>query len=129
MLWSHVSARRHDRRVGQCFRACNPSCRVVAVEPSEPCTLMCGEVGRHLIEGISDGFVPGIVARHRSLIDQIVAIDSRAAIAEIRQLAGEHGLFVGPSSGANLLAARQLRADQPGLRVTSKWVVYEKATS
>ena len=27
-----------------------------------------------------------------------------------------HGLFAGPSSGANLLAARQLRAEQPGLR-------------
>ena len=44
--------------VGQCFRERNPSCRVVAVEPNESCTLMCGEIGRHLIEGISDGFVP-----------------------------------------------------------------------
>jgi cysteine synthase len=102
--------------VGQCFRARNPSCRVVAVEPSESSTLMCGEVGQHLIEGISDGFVPGIVARHRKLIDQIVAIDSSAAIAEMRRLARRYGLFVGPSSGANLLAARQIRAEQPGLR-------------
>ena len=38
--------------VGQCFRERNPSCLVVAVEPNESCTLMCGEVGRHLIEGI-----------------------------------------------------------------------------
>lgn len=45
--------------VGQCFRTANPSCRIVAVEPSESCTLLCGEVGQHLIEGISDGFVPG----------------------------------------------------------------------
>jgi hypothetical protein len=44
--------------VGQCFREHNPACRVVAVEPNESCTLMCGEVGRHLIEGISDGFRP-----------------------------------------------------------------------
>jgi cysteine synthase A len=102
--------------VGQCFRARNPSCRVVAVEPSESCTLLCGEVGQHLIEGISDGFVPGIVARHRHLIDQIVAIDSTAAVAEMRRLARYHGLFAGPSSGANLLAARQLQAEQPGLR-------------
>jgi cysteine synthase len=102
--------------VGQCFRARNPACRVVAVEPSESCTLLCGEVGQHLIEGISDGFVPGIYARHRHLIDQIVPIDSGAAIAEMRRLAREHGLFVGPSSGANMLAARQLRAEHPGLR-------------
>src|SRR5262245_26635691 len=44
--------------VGQAFRAVNPACRVIGVEPNESCTLMCGEVGKHLIEGISDGFVP-----------------------------------------------------------------------
>ncbi|HEY7143321.1 MAG TPA: pyridoxal-phosphate dependent enzyme [Streptosporangiaceae bacterium] len=83
--------------VGQCFRARNASCQIVAVEPSESCTLLCGEVGRHLI-------------------DHVVAIDSRAAIGEMRRLAREHGLFAGPSSGANLLAARRLRASQPALR-------------
>ncbi len=102
--------------VGQCFRERNPSCRVVAVEPNESCTLMCGEVGRHLIEGIADGFVPGIFARHRHIIDEIVAVDSGAAISEMRRLAREFGLFVGPSSGAHLVAARELRARHPGLR-------------
>jgi cysteine synthase A len=34
----------------------------------------------------------------------------------MRRLASQHGLFAGPSSGANLLAARQLWAEQPGLR-------------
>jgi cysteine synthase len=102
--------------VGQCFRERNPSCRVVAVEPSESCTLMCGEVGRHLIEGIADGFVPGIFARHRHIIDEIVPVDSDAAIAEMRRLAREFGLFVGPSSGAHLLAARELPARYPALR-------------
>ena len=38
--------------VGRAFRAVNPRCRVVAVEPNESCTLMCGEVGRHLIEAL-----------------------------------------------------------------------------
>ena len=82
--------------VGQCFRERNPSCKVVAVEPNESCLLMCGEVGRHLIEGISDGFVPGIFARHGHIIDEIVAVDSDAAISEMRRLAREFGLFVGP---------------------------------
>jgi cysteine synthase len=36
--------------------------------------------------------------------------------AKIRRLARESGLFVGPSSGANLLAARELRARDPALR-------------
>jgi cysteine synthase len=102
--------------VGQCFRERNRSCKVVAVEPNESCLLMCGEIGRHLIEGISDGFVPGIFARHGHIIDEIVAVDSDAAISEMRRLAREFGLFVGPSSGAHLLAARELRARHPHLR-------------
>ena len=102
--------------VGQCFREHNPACRVVAVEPNESCILMCGEVGRHLIEGISDGFVPGIFARHRDMIDEIAAVDSELAISEMRRMAREFGLFVGPSSGAHLVAARELRAREPGLR-------------
>jgi len=97
--------------VGQAFRAVNPTCRVIAVEPNESCTLMCGEVGRHLIEGIADGFVPGIIARHRNEIDAMVPIDSERAIAEMRRVAREYGLFVGPSSGAHLLAARALREE------------------
>ena len=66
--------------------------------------------------GIVDGFVPGIFARHRHIIDEVVAVDSDAAIGEMRRLARELGLFVGPSSGAHLLAARQLRARNPDLR-------------
>ena len=95
--------------VGQAFREVNPACQVVALEPDESCTILCGEVGKHLIEGISDGFVPGIVQRHRDEIDRVVAVDSREAIEEMRRLAREHGLFVGPSSGAHMIAARRLR--------------------
>jgi cysteine synthase A len=95
--------------VGQAFKAVNPDCKVIALEPNESCTILCGEVAKHLIEGIADGFVPGIIARHRNEIDGFVAIDSDAAIEEMRQLAGHHGIFVGPSSGAHLMAARDLR--------------------
>jgi cysteine synthase A len=99
--------------VGQAFRDANPACAVIGVEPNESCTLMCGEVGKHLIEGIADGFVPEIIARHRGEIDALVPVDSDASIAEMRRLAREHGLFVGPSSGANLVAARQWRHTHP----------------
>jgi cysteine synthase A len=99
--------------VGQAFRAVNPRCDIVGVEPNESCTLMCGEVGKHLIEGIADGFVPGIVARHRAFIGELVAVDSEAAIGEMRRMARRFGLFVGPSSGANLVAAQAYRAAHP----------------
>jgi cysteine synthase A len=97
--------------VGQALKAANPDCMVVALEPAESCTILCGEIGKHLIEGISDGFVPGIVARHRGELDRVVAVDSVTAVAEMRRLAREHGIFVGPSSGAHLVAARRLRAE------------------
>lgn len=99
--------------VGQALRSLNPECRLVAVEPSESRTLERGEVGKHLIEGISDGFVPGIIDRHRSEVDELIAVDSAAAVAEMRRLAREHGLFVGPSSGAHLVAAREHRQNHP----------------
>jgi cysteine synthase len=100
--------------VGQAFRAVNPDCRIVAMEPEESCTILCGEVGKHLIEGIADGFVPGIITRHRDLVDDFVAIDSPDAVDQMRRLARDHGLFVGPSSGAHLLAAKRIR-DRYGL--------------
>jgi cysteine synthase len=101
--------------VGQAFRAANPAVRLVGVEPDESCTLACGETGRHAIEGIADGFVPGIVSRHRHLIDDIVAVSSEDAVAAMRHLVRRHGLLVGPSSGAHYVAAQRLRRTEPDL--------------
>jgi cysteine synthase len=53
--------------------------------------------------------VPGIITRHRGDIDALVSVDSEQAIAEMRRLAKQFGLFVGPSSGAHLVAARTLK--------------------
>jgi cysteine synthase A len=101
--------------VGQAFREVNPSVRLFAVEPSESKTLLCGEIGQHLIEGISDGFVPGIFERHESLVDTTLSVESEEAVETMRWLAKRHGLFVGPSSGANLIAARRVRETYPKL--------------
>jgi cysteine synthase A len=102
--------------VGQAFREANPNVNLFAMEPSESATIMCGEVGEHLIEGISDGFVPGIFERHRRLVDTALTVDSEEAVKEMRRLAKQYGLFVGPSSGANLLAARKVKAAYPELK-------------
>ncbi len=42
-------------------------------------------------------------------------MDSEEAVEEMRRLAREHGLFVGPSSGANLIAAKKVRESYPDL--------------
>jgi cysteine synthase len=101
--------------VGQAFRAVNPDVLVVGLEPGESRTICCGEIAMHAIEGISDGFVPGIIARHRSEISEFVSVSSEDALAEMRRLAHDHGIFVGPSSGAHMLAAKTLRDRRPDL--------------
>jgi len=101
--------------VGQAFREVNPDVKLFAMEPSESSTILCGEIGDHLIEGISDGFVPGIFERHRGLVDEALTVDSEEAVEEMRRLAKSYGLFVGPSSGANLIAARRVRGVYPDL--------------
>lgn len=101
--------------VGQAFRAVNPKVRLFAMEPHESCTILCGEVAKHQIEGISDGFIPGIFARHRDLIDSVLSVTSSEAVAGMHYLAHRHGLFCGPSSGAHLIAAKRLRETHPEL--------------
>jgi cysteine synthase A len=95
--------------VGQAFRDANPNVLLVALEPSESCTIQCGDTGLHRIEGIADGFIPTIYQRHQSLVDRVMAVHSDDAVSEMRRLARTHGLLVGPSSGANMVAARRLR--------------------
>jgi cysteine synthase A len=102
--------------VGQAFREVNPDVKLFAMEPSESSTILCGEVGDHLIEGIADGFVPGIFERHGRLVSETLTVDSEEAIHAMRGLAQQYGLFVGPSSGANLLAARKVKEAFPDLR-------------
>jgi len=99
--------------VGQAFREVNPEVLIVALEPSESCTIQCGDTGLHQIEGIADGFIPPIYRRHQSLVDRVVSVHSDDAVTEMRRLAREHGLLVGPSSGANMIAARRLRDELP----------------
>jgi len=95
--------------VGQAFKAANPKCKVIALEPAESCTILCGEICKHLIEGIADGFIPGIVTRHHHELDGVIDVSSEESIAEMRRIARVHGIFVGPSSGAHMIAAKRLK--------------------
>jgi cysteine synthase A len=101
--------------VGQAFRKVDPDVKLFAMEPSESATILCGEVGDHLIEGIADGFVPSIFERHGRLVSETLTVDSEEAVDAMRYLAKQYGLFVGPSSGANLIAAKTIKAAHPEL--------------
>lgn len=96
--------------VGKRLKDNDQSSKIFALEPSTLSILKMGmEEGSHLIEGIGDDFIPGIV--EKDLIDDIVLIDDCDAINMSKRLAKEFGLGVGISSGANFLASVLMDSD------------------
>lgn len=94
----------------------NPDLKAFAMEPSESQTLQCCIVADHKIEGISDGFIPTIYERHKKEVFEIISVDSNIAIEEAKRMAREQGLFVGPSSGGNYWAAREIKKKYPEIK-------------
>lgn len=92
--------------VGQVLKPRKPSLRVVAVEPEESPVLSGGQHTPHKIQGIGAGFVPDIL--DRSVIDEIVKVNSTTAIETSRALARHEGIPGGISSGAAIAAAVEI---------------------
>ena len=90
--------------IGKKLKDTNPNSKIIALEPSTLSILKMGmEEGSHMIEGIGDDFIPGII--EQDLIDDIVLIDDCDAINMSKRIAKEFGLGIGISSGANFLAS------------------------
>jgi cysteine synthase A len=101
---------------GRFLRSKRPSIRLHPVEPANSPTLTTGrKVGKHRIQGISDEFIPAIVRLEE--LDRVIAVDDGDAILMAQQLAGELGLAVGISSGANFLAAMEAQDELDGAAV------------
>ena len=83
--------------------------KIIGVEPAESPLLTKGEVGRHEIEGIGEGFIPKLVQDNLDMIDEIITVKSRDAVEMAKSIARKYGFLVGISSGANVLAAITLR--------------------
>jgi cysteine synthase A len=92
--------------VGQVLKPRKPSLRVVAVEPEESPVLSGGTHSPHKIQGLGAGFVPDIL--DRSVIDEVVTVNSAKAIEMSRALARTEGIAGGISSGAAVAAAIEL---------------------
>lgn len=89
-----------------------PHLRVIAVEPVKAQAFGGLPFAPHAIQGIGAGFVPVIV--DRALVDQVITVHDDDALQTAALLAQTCGLLVGPSSGANVWAARHLAAHAPG---------------
>jgi cysteine synthase A len=105
--------------VGEFLKERNPSCHIVAVEPSASAVLSGGPPGPHKIQGIGAGFVPEVL--NRDVIDEIVPVDDEAAIETARCLARHEGVLAGISCGAAVWAALELcrRPELRGARIVT----------
>ena len=92
--------------VGKFLKEHKPNAKIIAVEPKNVSALLGHEPGLHQIQGIGDGFIPGVL--DVSMVDDVVEVTDDDAIETTRQLSRDYGLLVGISSGANVWAARQL---------------------
>jgi len=97
----------------------NPNFKVIAVEPVHSPVISGGEPGKHRIQGIGAGFIPGNL--DMSLIDDVIKVDDEQAFEWGRRLAKEEGIVAGISSGANIWAAAQVaaRPEMKGKRIAT----------
>ncbi|MEM7794065.1 MAG: cysteine synthase A [Cyanobacteria bacterium P01_C01_bin.118] len=80
-----------------------PSLQVIAVEPAASPVLSGGKPGAHQIQGLGAGFVPDLI--RVDLLDEVILVTDKDAIAYGRRLASEEGILSGISTGAALCAA------------------------
>ena len=89
----------------------NPKILAYVVEPAESPLLLEGVAGAHKIQGIGANFVPEIY--DESVIDGVLSIKGDDAISEARFMARNKGIMCGVSSGANVVAAKELAKKYP----------------
>ena len=92
--------------VGQVLKSRNPEIQIVAVEPVDSPLLTEGKAGPHIIQGIGANFVPSIL--DQSVISEVIDVEGDASLVASREAASEEGLLVGISSGAALVAAKEV---------------------
>ena len=92
--------------IGRALKKENPNTKVYALEPSESPLLKDRKAGKHGIQGISAGFIPGNL--DTKSYDEIIRVKGDDAILTARHLGGKEGFLVGISSGAAIYAALEV---------------------
>ncbi len=102
--------------VGEVIKAKKRSFKCYAVEPDASPVITQArsgqplEPGKHMIQGIGAGFIPGVL--NLDIIDDVVQVSSEEAIQWARRAALEEGLLCGISSGAALCAADKVARNE-----------------
>lgn len=106
--------------VGEVIKKRKPSFKTIALEPVTSPVItqkMQGQdlkPGRHKIQGIGAGFIPGVL--NLDVIDEVMQVKDEDAFEMARRMAREEGMLCGISSGAAAWAAVQVahRPDSAG---------------
>jgi cysteine synthase A len=98
--------------VSEVIKPRKPSLWTIAVEPAKSPVItqrLAGQPlqpGRHTIQGIGAGFIPGVL--NVELIDEVIRVEDEDATTTARQLSTREGISCGISSGAAAWAAIQV---------------------
>ncbi len=98
--------------VSEVIKKRKPSFKAIAVEPTTSPVITqkrSGQElkpGRHKIQGIGAGFIPGVL--NMAIIDEVIQVDDDHAFQMARRLAKEEGMLCGISCGAAAHAAVQV---------------------
>jgi cysteine synthase A len=98
--------------ISRLLKMYHPWMKVVAVEPAESPVMSGGQPGLHGIQGIGDGSKFLVNLKE---VDDIIIISTEEAKERAKRLSKEQGLFVGISSGANILASERLLEKYPDM--------------
>jgi cysteine synthase A len=92
--------------IARALKPRRPDLRMVLIEPAESAVLSGDEPAPHGLQGIGPGFRPAVL--ELDLMDAVVRVSEREAIAAARRAARTEGLPIGISSGAALHVALAL---------------------
>ena len=102
---------------GKYLKSKNHDIKVIGVEPYDSPLITKGTAGPHGIQGIGANFIPDNL--DMSVIDQVLTVKTEDAFKMSKAFAKSEGLLVGISSGAALMAAKEIasRAENEGKKI------------
>jgi cysteine synthase len=98
--------------VSEVIKTRKPAFKAIAVEPANSPVITQKKAGqelkpgRHTIQGIGAGFIPGVL--NVNIVDEVIQVQDADAAETSRRLSTKEGLFGGISSGAAVWAALQV---------------------
>ena len=102
---------------GKYLKSKNPDIKVIGVEPYDSPLITKGIAGPHGIQGIGANFIPDNL--DMGVIDEVLTAKIEDAFGMCKAFAKSEGLLVGISSGAALMAAKEIagRAENNGKKI------------